>query len=149
MISLGNPKELVPQMREMIACQKGFWLTVTGSSMAPTLRHMQDSVFIAPLNSKPAKRDILLTQAGEHCLLHRVTKCDGIFLYYRGDAKKDGEGPLPKCDVIGIVTQVQRGGKSITVTSLYHFKCLLWKDVLQASLFAKRIIKSCLRFFRQ
>jgi SOS-response transcriptional repressor LexA len=141
MILTGNSQELVPQMRKAIACEKGFWLTVTGGSMVPALRHMQDSVFIAPLDRDAAKGDILLTQFGEHCLLHRVVRRDGAFLYYKGDARKTCEGPLPKCDVIGIVVQIRRKEKVLQVTPAYHFKCFLYKNILRAARVAKRAAK--------
>jgi signal peptidase I len=142
MVHIGDPKVLVPQMREKIAARQGFWLTVTGESMAPTLRDMRDSVFIVPLERKPVKGDILLTQAGEHCLLHRVVKCRSDFLYYRGDAQKTCEGPFLTSDIIGIARQVRRKNKIFRVTPLYHFKSFIKKHILKILVFAKRLGRS-------
>lgn len=149
MTSIGKPVELVPQMRDIIACNQGFWLAVTGYSMTPTLRHLKDKVYIAPLNRKPARGDILLTAAGSHCLLHRVVKCGGGFLYYKGDAHKDCEGPLPLYDVIGIVTRIERNGRVADVTAFFHFKSFFWRKTARIFLFTKRIFRHFAALFRQ
>ena len=120
----GKPIELVPQMQKLISNNQGFWVAVTGKSMVPTLNHLKDRVFISPIDRKVKKGDILLTvtegRKGKHCLLHRVIKCKGDMLYYRGDGKINREGPLPARDVIGIVTQIERNGKIVLANNFYY-----------------------------
>jgi len=119
----GMAKDIVPQMLELVSRGEGFWLTVTGYSMTPTLRHMQDQVYISPYDGNAKKGDILLTRySNENCLLHRVVKRKGNMLYYRGDALHYCEGPIPASHVIGIVTRVKRQGKIYKVNTLYTLK---------------------------
>jgi len=118
MINYGMPKELIPKMREHIANNKGFWLTVTGNSMNPTFAHLRDKVYISPFYGNAKKGDILLTVVnGNHCLLHRVIRCEGDMIYYKGDAQNFCEGPYSCSDVIGIVTKAERKGKIFIVNN--------------------------------
>lgn len=126
------PSEIVPSMRELISRSRGFWLVVTGMSMAPTLKHVQDRVYISPLKGTARKGDILLTMAGgDSCLLHRVSRCDGDRLYYKGDALRVGEGPFPAGDVIGIVTRIERNGRAVQVNNIYKLWSLVWLKVFK------------------
>jgi len=112
MTKIGEPSKLVPRMIQMIAQEQGFWLVVTGGSMAPALRHLKDRVYISPLGRRPRRGDILLTtMPGNRCLLHRVVRTQGNAVFYRGDALRTQEGPLPLSEVIGIVTMVERDGR--------------------------------------
>lgn len=122
MINYGMPDKLIPKMRERLECNKGFWLTVTGNSMNPTFSHLRDKVYISPFSGKAKKGDILLTVVNNnHCLLHRVIKCEDDMIYYKGDAQLYCEGPYSCNDVIGIVTKAERNGKIFSVNSLFRF----------------------------
>ena len=122
----GKPAEIVPQMLEAVSRNEDFWLTVTGYSMAPTLRHLRDGVCISPLDRKAKKGDILLTRAkGNRCLLHRVIRTDGDYIYYKGDAQDYIEGPFPAADVIGIATKIRRNGNVFPVSDSYIYLCAI------------------------
>ena len=126
----GKPDEILPQMEEMLSCGEGFWLTVTGNSMLPTLMHLKSRVFVAPFGGKAKRGDILLTKtANGHCLLHRVIKCSGDTLYYRGDALRKKEGPLPVSAVVGIVTQIENNGKIIPVDFGQKLRSVIQKNM--------------------
>lgn len=117
----GMPKEIVPQMLKLLSQGEGFWLTVTGYSMTPTLIHEKDRVYISPFDGKAKKGDILLTLTnGDGCLLHRVVKYDGDMLYYKGDALSCCEGPLPVRYVLGIATRVKRNGRIIKINARFN-----------------------------
>ncbi|MHB1367521.1 MAG: S24/S26 family peptidase [Eubacteriales bacterium] len=133
MTIIGKSLNLVSQMKEINSRGEGFWLVVTGNSMAPTLKHLRDRVYITPYNGIIKKGQILLTETSEkHCLLHRVFKCDGKFVFYNGDANTNCEGPLPVCDVIGIVTELERNGKRISVNNIYYKSwSVLWQKTIK------------------
>lgn len=145
----GKPAEIVPRMQELISRNEGFWLAVTGNSMTPSLKHLQDRVYISPFNGKAKKGDILLTLIpgipGNHCLLHRVFKCNGNMLYYKGDALTTGEGPFPSHDVIGIVTKIEQNGKVIPVNTFYKLRSMVGQKVWQFKRFAIRVFKKLKR----
>ncbi|HOP11765.1 MAG TPA: S24/S26 family peptidase [Oscillospiraceae bacterium] len=122
----GPAYELLPKMRELLARGEGFWLTVTGNSMYPTLTHLEDKVYISPLDGQIKKGDILLTRTQNGgCILHRLIRRKGDSLYYQGDALNTQEGPLPIRYVVGRVTKIQHREKIISVSPFYHFECLL------------------------
>jgi len=123
----GTAKEIVPPMLALVSRGEGFWLTVTGYSMTPTLIHLKDQVFISPLISNVKKGDILLTRYNEEsCLLHRVVKRDGEMLYYKGDALNYREGPLPVSSVIGIATRVKHNGKINSIDPRFNLKSVIF-----------------------
>jgi len=119
----GEPQEIIPKMREMIDKKQGFWLTVTGNSMMPTLEHMKSSVYISPFCGRAKKGKIYLSVFGEHhCLLHRVIRCEGEMLYYKGDALVRCEGPIPLSDTIGEVTKIQKSDRIFLIDNpVYRF----------------------------
>ena len=111
-IRVGSPDELLPDMIEKISRGEGFWLTVTGGSMFPTLHDESDSVYIEPLNGKIRVGDIPLVMDGcQHCILHRVIRIDGDMFYLRGDALFRVEGPIPHTSILGIATLYRRNEK--------------------------------------
>lgn len=144
----GGPAEIVPRMQELISRNEGFWLAVTGNSMAPELKHLQNRVYISPFNGKVKKGDILLTLIpGNHCLLHRVLKCNGDVLYYKGDALTTGEGPFPVNDVIGIVTKIERNGKVIQINNFYKLRSAVWRRALHLKYIIIRVLNRLKRLF--
>ena len=126
----GMARDIVPQMLELISRGEGFWLTVTGYSMTPTLIHLKDRVYISPFDGNAKKGDILLNRCNnENCLLHRVIKLDGEMLYYRGDALNYCEGPLPVSSVIGIATRVKHNGKMYKISPFYNLQNMIFLRV--------------------
>lgn len=125
----GTPEELLPRMTELLSGKGGFWLTVTGHSMTPTLRHLKDRVYIGPFSGKAKRGDILLVSADNgHCLLHRVERCVGNVLYLRGDALNRCEGPFPATHVVGIVTAVEHGGQLFPVNVFFQGVSLVRRE---------------------
>ncbi|NCB42985.1 MAG: hypothetical protein EOM59_10250 [Clostridia bacterium] len=139
----GMAREIVPQMLELLSCGEGFWLTVTGYSMTPTLIHLTDKVFISPFGGNAKKGDILLTSFKEdNCLLHRVVKRDGKMLYYRGDALNYCEGPIPVSSVIGIATRVKHNGRTYRISPFYNLQSGFFLRVWRLKNCVFRIIHS-------
>lgn len=111
-VFVGSPAELLPDMIEKVSKGEGFWLTVTGGSMFPTLHNERDSVYIEPLKRKLMIGDIPLVMDGaEHCILHRVVRIDGDMIFLRGDALFRVEGPISKDSILGIATLYRRDEK--------------------------------------
>lgn len=146
MINYGMPKELIPKMRERLANDKGFWLTVTGNSMNPTFTHLRDKVYISAFDGNAKKGDILLTIVnGNHCLLHRVIRCQGDIIYYKGDALPYCEGPFSTDNVIGIVTKAERKGKIYNINSFFRFSSFVGRKKHKIKWYAKRMVKKAIK----
>jgi len=142
----GMAKDIVPQMLEHLSRGEGFWLTVTGYSMTPTLMHLKDQVFISPFDGNAKRGDILLTRYNnENCLLHRVIKCDGEMLYYRGDALNYCEGPLPVSGVIGIATRIKRNGKMHNINRFFNLKSMIFLRTWRLKNYVKKTIHNITR----
>lgn len=134
---LGSASELIPKMEQLLTKGEGFWLTVTGTSMSPTLTHLHDKVYITPVRGTPKRGDILLTKTKGNCILHRVIRRDGNYLYYRGDALYTCEGPIPADYVIGKVTKIRHNGKIVIPNRLCNNLCMFQVGIIRLE---KRIV---------
>ena len=106
-----------------------------GSSMHPTIVEGRDSVVVEPIGEHMLKRgDVALFRRAKDAprypgmlVLHRVhrVKTDGIYMV--GDNEKMVEGPLDPSQFIGIMTELIRKGKRISVKNiLYRFLTRSW-----------------------
>ena len=99
-----------------------------GNSMYPTIVPGRDSVIVEPLAYRKMKRgDVLLFRRPDNApvypgklILHRVyrVKKDGIYMV--GDNEKQVEGPLPTEAFLGIMTELHRKGKTISVNNIVY-----------------------------
>jgi len=125
-VLVGSPAELLPDMIEKVSKGEGFWLTVTGDSMFPTLHNERDSVYIEPLKRKLKIGDIPLVMDGvEHCILHRVVRIDGDVFVLRGDALFRMEGPISSVGILGIATLYRRNKKVRKLSRRIPFRVLM------------------------
>lgn len=102
---------LLPIIRETLSCGGKFVLTVTGSSMAPTLHHKKDRVeLVSPEVRRPKKGEIVLFQrlTGE-CVLHRVLEEKDGLLHINGDAQRWTEW-IHHQQIVGVVSRICRNG---------------------------------------
>ena len=106
-----------------------------GNSMHPTIVQGRDSVIVEPLGDRRLKRgDVALFRRSPDAerfpgmlVLHRIhrVKKDGIYMV--GDNEKTVEGPLQPEQFIGIMTELIRNGKHISVKNLrYRLITRLW-----------------------
>ena len=106
-----------------------------GSSMHPTIVAGRDSVIVEPLGDRKLKRgDVALFRRSPDAerfpgmlVLHRVhrVKKDGIYMV--GDNERIVEGPLRREQFIGIMTELIRNGKNISVKNLrYRMLTRIW-----------------------
>ncbi len=98
--------------------EKGsFAACAKGESMRPMLRGGCDMVIIAPLSQEIKKYDVILFKdESNRYVLHRVVKCKNGFYVTRGDNTYFTEKVNPD-NVIGILTQYNKNGKSYDVNS--------------------------------
>ena len=108
-------REVVPLIREVLASGGSFDLTVSGTSMSPTLKPERDQVRLkAPQRKMPEKYPILFFQRDDGTyVLHRKIRGgrQGIWVI-NGDAQAWTECIQPG-QVIGVVYEIRRKGRWI------------------------------------
>lgn len=109
-----------------------FVLTVTGSSMAPTLHHLRDRVELLPPSVRPPKPGeiVLFRRARGGCILHRILRRENSGFRVNGDAQSWTEQIHPE-QVIAVVSRICRNGKWIDCDApLYQLWQSLWRLLL-------------------
>jgi len=115
-----NPQRaalLGPLIREKIAGNESVLLTVTGRSMAPTLKDRRDAVVLQGLTGWPPPRGTILfiqRPQGEY-VLHRVIRVVGGQVILNGDGQVWMEGPIDQSQAIARVTLFRRRGRFYSV----------------------------------
>lgn len=116
---------------EEALAKDGVWAANTfGSSMRPLLRQHKDMVIIHPLSGEVKKYDVLLyRKPGGAYTLHRVVGVKENEYLIRGDNTYVLEH-VPKDRIIGILTEMNRGGKTIRVTDApYKLYSRFWSFI--------------------
>ena len=113
-----TPEQALPKITAILAHGGRCRLVITGTSMLPFLRHLQDAVILAPLSGPVRRGDILFyLRAGGQPILHRVIKvCDDGTLLLCGDAQVAPE-PVSPVQIIGRAEQIQRSEKQYSISS--------------------------------
>ena len=119
-------RKLMPVIRAALERGQRVRMSVTGSSMLPFLRD-SDVVELEPA-SAPRLGDMVLVQAAERYVLHRIVRMDGgAGFFIRGDAQPNCEGPFTLDAVLGRVTTVWRNGRARALErGLWRLAGLVW-----------------------
>lgn len=119
--------ELMPLIRERLACGQRVKLSPMGVSMLPMLREGRDSVELSAPPERLKKYDLpLYRRADGKYILHRVIKV-GERYTCMGDNQTVAEFGIAHEQVIAVVTAFTRDGKSHSVREMgYQFYCGFW-----------------------
>ncbi len=119
--------DMMPTIRQTLAQGKNVTFTPGGVSMLPMLRPNRDSVTLSPLPRQLKKYDLPLYRRNNgRYVLHRVVKVGKTYTCM-GDNQFHKEPGLRHDQMIGIVTEFVRDGKTIPVTDLrYRLYSRLW-----------------------
>lgn len=102
---------------ELERCGRAY-VRVTGTSMWPLLRHLQDGVvLVPPQNIKPGEIVLFDRKNGRYAL-HRVVRTDKDGFVMMGDHQWHIEKCLPYGQVVGVVRIICRGEREIPVSAL-------------------------------
>lgn len=102
-----------------------------GYSMYPVLVPGRDEAIIEPVQNKVLKRgDVVLYRrdpevTGGILVLHRIWKRKDDGFYLVGDNQKEIEGPLRADQIKGVMVELVRNGKCISVNNLLY-RFLTW-----------------------
>jgi len=115
--------------------------TPKGNSMLPMLRNNIDTVVLKKNDGKLKKYDLPLYQRkDETYVLHRVVKVkpDGSYLM-RGDNQLYTEQGITDEDIVGVVTEFIKDGKTYTVKNpRYRAYCIWWVNTYSFRVIYKR-----------
>ncbi len=102
--------------------------TNVGRSMLPLLRQRRDVIEIRPVpGPRCRKYDVVLYRRGGQYILHRVLKVLPQGYLIAGDHNLFVERDVTDAMILGVMTRVIRGGRSIRPTDLrYRLYVRLW-----------------------
>lgn len=137
-------------VRQMLSDNGQAYVRVTGMSMWPLLRHMQDGVVIVP-PERIRKGDIVLfdRRSGRYAL-HRVI-CKGRQGFtMAGDNQWHMERNLPYDQIVGVVAGIHRNDRFIPCDKL-SVKLYAWAVTLLAvpRIYLRQMIRLLLKPFRR
>jgi signal peptidase I len=106
---------LVALLRAVLERGQPFRFEAPGFSMSPFIQD-GDAITVSPLSgASPGRGDVVafLRPDSGKLVVHRVVgKRDGAF-FIRGDNAEEGDGLVPRANVLGRVTEVKRDGKRV------------------------------------
>ena len=95
-------------IREALDAGGEIWVTGSGQSMHPTVRHA-DFVLLSPMPRSVRRGDVILVPLGPGLMLHRVVRVDAVGVVTRGDARQLNDPPVTHGDVLARAVAVRRG----------------------------------------
>ena len=135
--------ELMPIITEQLNSGGSVCIKPYGSSMLPLIRQGKDEVVLEKYEGKAKRYDILFyRRKNDQLVLHRVVKFDKNGGYIiRGDHQFEYEKGITDDDVIAIVKEIRRDGRSINRGSLEYLKWATWGAFTFRAMFYLRKIK--------
>lgn len=111
--------ELLPIIEETLASGGTVKLPITGTSMLPLLRAGRDTVTLSPVTGDLQKFDIPFYRRRDGAfVLHRIVACTADNTYTLcGDNQWVLEEGIRAAQIIGVVSEITRNGKTFSVNS--------------------------------
>lgn len=112
-------KELLPFIEEALNNDKTFIIPITGTSMRPLLIAGRDTVTLKKCDSALKKGDLPLYRRKDGTfVLHRIVSVEDNNTYTMcGDNQFLKEKGISHSQIIGVVTEITRNGKTFSVDS--------------------------------
>ena len=112
--SLAGP-DLIELLRAVLDKEALFRFRAKGFSMSPFIKD-DDVVTVSPLwGDSPRIGDVvaLVSPHAERLLIHRVLGKKGDHYLIKGDHAPEPDGMVPRINILGRVTRVERNGKGV------------------------------------
>jgi hypothetical protein len=97
---------------ELLRSGSAVGFVATGHSMSPTIRS-GDRLGAEPLRARPRSGDVLVCESAGRLLVHRLVHTKGGSSVCRGDASPTTDPELADASVLGIVSRIERGGRTV------------------------------------
>lgn len=115
-------KELYPVIKEQLESGRTVVLPITGTSMLPLLVAGRDNVILTSVE-KPNINDIIFYRRDNgQFVLHRIIGIDENGYILCGDNQWVKEYGIKDHNIIGIVTEINRNGKSFSINETKYVK---------------------------
>lgn len=125
--------ELLPVIEETLAAGGTVKLPITGTSMLPLLRAGRDTVTLSPATEDLQKFDIPFYRRRDGAfVLHRIVACTADNTYTLcGDNQWVLEEGIRAEQIIGVVSEITRNGKTFSVNSKKYKRYVrIWHHLL-------------------
>lgn len=125
--------ELLPIIEETLASGGTVKLPITGTSMLPLLRAGRDTVTLSPVTGDLQKFDIPFYRRRDGAfVLHRIVTCAEDNTYTLcGDNQWVLEKDIRAEQIIGVVSEITRNGKTFSVNSKKYKRYVrIWHRLL-------------------
>lgn len=121
-------EEIVPMIQEQIAKGGKVKFTPKGNSMLPLFCNNRDIVTLSKPQFPLKKYSIVFYQRNNgQYILHRLVGVDGGKYIMRGDNQYRNEYGISEEQIIAIVSEFERNGKTYCVTDIrYRMYCVIW-----------------------
>lgn len=147
-------EELSPIITGLVDSGTDVTITVVGNSMAPMLRSYRDTVTLTkcdPLNLKKGQIPLYMRQNGSY-VLHRIVKVNDSTYDMVGDNQTNVEHGIPKQNVLCVVKDFTRKGKTHSCADLsfriYSFFWIHTRLIRKFILKLRRAVKKILRMLK-
>ena len=106
-------EELYPTIEEVLSGGGSFELPVRGTSMNPCLKEGRDTVLLIKTDDFSTGDIAFYRRDNGQFVLHRIVAASGEAYDMCGDNQEDIESGIRKGQIIGIVSTINRNGKTI------------------------------------
>lgn len=125
---------LLPEVHQLLQEGHTVTLLVRGNSMNPFLVDRRDKVIIAPLPPDgPMIGDLPLAydRQNQRYVLHRLIRKEGTNYILMGDGNLNGTESILADDLIGIVTHLQRKGRTYSIQGrFWRIYSMIWLQLM-------------------
>src|SRR4051812_7241980 len=142
--------EAAQLIRDAVRAGGELWVTGSGQSMHPTVRHA-DLVLVGPLQGRVRRGDVVLVPLGPRLMLHRVAHLDRDRVVTRGDARERNDAPVASSEIVARAIAVRRHQvvTALCLTTRFGSAALVRYLVDDARRRARRLRASLLRARRR
>lgn len=149
----------IQSIEGLLGMGKAVRIKPQGYSMYPLIVPGRDSVIIESTEADGLKRgDVALYRRSSGILvIHRIFRHDADGFYFVGDNQTAVEGPIKAEQIIGVMTVLERNGRSISTDSIiYRAVCMIWlwmrlirRPVSVTAAFLKKVLGFNIRLVRR
>ena len=147
-LSLGD---IMPLLREQLACGRSVEFSPHGVSMLPMLREGRDSVILSAVSGRLKKYDIPLYQRADGAyVLHRIVRVEKDSYTCIGDNQFVYEQGVTDAQIVAVLTAYRKDGKYKSINTLaYRFYCRMRQASRPLRHFVYRAKRKCKRILRR
>jgi signal peptidase I len=113
-LSLSGP-ELAGLLNDVLQKGAALRFKAAGYSMTPFIKH-GDVITVSPCSSttlRPGDIAAFTDDSGNRLIIHRIVGTRGASFFIKGDNARNPDGLIPGARILGSVTKIERGDRSL------------------------------------